>query len=471
MFQPEFRKKMATLLDSNESLHRFVKKHANGTLPQVTNLTDLLLSLHTKLKPHWDQRPTTIDDDDDAQESQATRFVLATSILLRCYKGEQCPFHTSSAVSDILRSIAASTGFRAARQHIVALVKLLFNIILTSSPAASWVIQHKGDAILVQLLQQPMPAEDARLVCILLERLIATVPSFPLHESLLLPSVLRMLDDVVNGGGRKTTSDVEVKVTKREKRLSFPHGRGRVSLCVSLWNVVFAVVTVLSKRRGRGVEGGVEGGAGGNGEEDSTGREEEEESEQHVFGLHVDKGMVLALVSKTLAQRDNLEGTVFRVRCSAINVLLHTRKSLVSMCCSSDVAAAAAGREMFRSVLEACERWLIMWFVEKRESNNRSEMDATLLPTLLILWKGVEDARHVVAPLVGSRLQECEYLRVCVQMSMNVFTATSRVSVAMGDLAMSLCCDDVNLLIQYVGTGAAMGVLQRRGLVNTGGTT
>ena len=443
---------MATLcLDSSESLHRFVKKHANGTLPQVTNLTDLFLSLHTKLKPHWDQRPTTIDDDDDdAQESQATRFVLATSILLRCYKGEQCPFHTSSAVSGILRSIAASTGSPAARQHIVALVKLLFNIILTSSPAASWVVQHKGDAILVQLLQQPMPAEDARLVCILLERLIATVPSFPLHESLLLPSVLRMLDDVVDGGGRgrKTTSDVEVKVTKREKRLSFPHGRGRVSLCVSLWNVVFAVVTVLSKRRGRGVEG-----------------------EQHEVDLHADKGMVLALVSKTLALRDNLEGTVFRVRCSAINVLLHTRKSLVSMCCSSDVAAAAAGREMFRSVLEACERWLIMWFVEKRESNNRSEMDATLLPTLLILWQGVEDARHVVAPLVGSRLQECEYLRVCVQMSMNVFTATSRVSVAMGDLAMSLCCDDVHLLIQYVGTGAAMGVLQRRGLVNTGGTT
>ena len=293
-----------------------------------------------------------------------------------------------------------------------------------------------------------MPAEDARLVCILLERLIATVPSFPLHESLLLPSVLRMLDDVVDGRGRKTTSDVEVKVTKREKRLSFPHGRGRVSLCVSLWNVVFAVVTVLSKRRGRGVEG-----------------------EQHEVDLHADKGMVLALVSKTLALRDNLEGTVFRVRCSAINVLLHTRKSLVSMCCSSDVAAAAAGREMFRSVLEACERWLIIWFVEKRESNNRSEMDATLLPTLLILWQGVEDARHVVAPLVGSRFQECEYLRVCVQMSMNVFTATSRVSVAMGDLAMSLCCDDVHLLIQYVGTGAAMGVLQRRGLVNTGGTT
>ena len=128
---------------------------------------------------------------------------------------------------------------------------------------------------------------------------------------------------------------------------------------------------------------------------------------------------------------------------------------------------AVVGRQIFRAVLQACERWLILWFVEKRK--NRNEMDSTLLPTLLILWKGVEDAHDVVAPLVGSRLQECEYLRACVQMSMNTFTATARVSVAMGDLAMSMCCDDANMLIQYVGTGAAMGVLQRRGLVNTGG--
>jgi hypothetical protein len=115
-------------------------------------------------------------------------------------------------------------------------------------------------------------------------------------------------------------------------------------------------------------------------------------------------------------------------------------------------------------VLKACERWLITYCIEKK---NKKTMNSTLLPLILILFRGMEDQPVLMGQLVGERLKGCDYLRTCIQQSMNNFESTSRVSVAMGDLVYLMCGESPNALVQYVGTGPAMGVLQRKGLLGT----
>ena len=439
--------------DINHFVQQLITEHATSTpvCPPIE------LSLHFDaifdvLNHHWNTAATTTIPSETKSDDVAVDtvdYISAASILLRCPSiSPSCPFYRQTTIASILSAMSGSQRHLSSSfsPHTVPLVKLLFNICVTWRPAAKAVADEKGGVILCELLQRPMSAVDARLVCVLIERLVASHPAFPSGN--LANVVLVMLRHVM--------------ITKKPK--IFPHGQGRVELCLSLWNLLFAVITMESKRT----------------------------SDENVS---VD-GM-LDVVYVMLSLPDNIEGTVFQAQCAAINVLLHSRQSLRELCqagaeresegegegegegesggegggegkSTSVNDSHSRGRELYRAVVRACERWLIVYCVEKRR--RKRIMDATLLPTVLILLRGMEDTPEIVRSVVESRLKGCDYLRKCVQSSMSTFGSSPRVSVAMGDLVMLLCENRPDVLMKFAGTGAAMGVLQRRGLLQSGGT-
>ena len=448
---------MPILLNSTEELHTFNKEYAN-TVPQPSNpaeLLDNLNSLHRRLVSHWtsSQPPT----------ATSTALISAASILLRCSSlPSTCPFHTQLAIRNLLSSIATHTECTECN---ITQVKLLFNILKTWSSAAAFEAivagttsednnaGQDGATILTILFQRPMSAAHARLVCIILERFIVLVPGFvsvplapaPETNTAVLPG-LPGLPGIPETSGTSVavpapstlkTSTVQLsklvvamltKVVRGSSTtvvLPFPHGQGRVELCIHLWNLLFALITIESKMTSN--------------------------AEIQVAGM-------LPVVQEMLTFPDSPDRQVFRAQCSAITVLLNSRQSLCDLCRNSP----NNGHILFSALLNICEKWLIIYYIEKRD---KKHMDATLLPCVLILLRAMEDVPQTIGTLVQQRLQECDYIRDCIKCSMNSFESTSKVSIAMGDLVLLMCQNKPNVLIQYVGTGAAMGVLQRKGFL------
>jgi hypothetical protein len=432
----------ALRLATDEQRKAYVEEHAMSPVPpQPPNLMELLTTLYNKMIQH--------DIENIPPNDNLTNIVTTISILLRCPSIPQnCPFHSQKMVVDILGTISKYTE---STPHNIALVKLLFNIIKTGSSSPSVVTafvdgissaaataattttttttnydsnnatKKSGAIVLIEFLQRPLSATNARLICMLLERLVATVPNF-----------------LSTKFERDLLTKVAINIQKAVISTNFPHGRGRVQLSLQLWNLLFAYVTVESKKV------------------------------KHQEDVVVD-GMI-PLIQHMIALPDSPDNEVFYSKCASINLLLNARQILSVMCNNggssgvSDKNNKNDGISIFRGVLMACERWLITFCIEKK---NKNKMNSTLLPLILILLRGMEDQPKTVGTLITERLKGCEYLRECIKCTMNTFESTSRVSIAMGDLVFLICNNQTKLLIEYVGTGPAMGVMQRKGFLNS----
>ena len=412
----------------------FNSKYSNTT-PSLTPelLLTHLQTLHNSLNATWNTSPT----------NTTTTLITSTAILLRISASlKNNPFHNETSIKNILQSISTSTPTKHST-HTIALVKLLYNILLTWKLAARTIADNNGGQILSLLIQSPLSATDARLICILVERLIATCPSFP--GNLFLPHVINMLKHVLHATIPK----------------QFPHGNGRLELNKNLFNLLYAITGRKEDQEDQKDNTDNTDSTDSADSTNSTNSTETERKDSY-------SNDILNLIYDLLQYSDNLENTIFNVQCASINLLLYSkqRDQLKKICDTSGMRSSTSvikGISIYSKVVNICEKWLIIYMIEKKNTN---KIDATLLPLLLVLINGMNDSCHVVKQILIQRLQKCEYLKICVQQSMSTFGSSSRVSVAMGDLVMLMCDNRPDLLMKYVGQGPAIGVLQRQGLLN-----
>lgn len=389
----------------------------------------------------------------------------AASIILREPPQElsKCAFYSAGVLGSYLDIIAefcnnAKDKSKDDAEVIYSLagkvVKLVFNIMLGSPPVAQNLFASRTACVKLATLFDVSTLEASAimtsLICPFVERLISTAPTLSASKEFVsnkfVQNILRMLE-----------STVLVYNTSREKY---------DNLALRLINLLFAIFLFRTKQVAHDDQT-VLLFAGGDG------------------GLLLSK--MCQILVRILDSPDRSDNSL-RLRTASTTVLfavLDSSNKIVVIDNPTTVLAALHTIAFVRSVIRLAEQWIVHYVIEKQP---KAKMDATLLPSVLILLYlcnqdiGEEECRHHneaenhraaevtdVLSHIFLRISLNDFLKRCIVALMNPVSSTPRVATAVGELVWACCGKDGKSLVKFVGAGAAAQLLIQKGLVKVPG--